>query len=746
MSSVNSMFEALKFLEWEKSPSVFYKDIFGETPYPYQVKLINDAMKEKRMMVLAAGGLGKTKGIAATALYLAVVWSKMINHPISIIVISGSRDQAGILYGYIRDAVKNSKFLMSLVEGDPLKSITEFKNGSKILRVANSLKAIQGQHLDIVIIDEAVLAGDFIIRDALRITVQSDFDKIFLVGTPMNEEGGLLFVDMWEDEFKYKEWKRFPISARDCPKITIEKYEEAKKSLPDEMFSIFWEGKPFPRTGTLIDHNKLKISTKDNHIFNYEPNEGRVIAGLDWGWCIDSNTELFTDNGWKPLTKINNKDNVLCLDPTNNTSLFLEINNIYSRKYHGRMIQCKHRNLEMCVKPSHVIPVLNRNDTNLHLHHAYENINHDKIIRKAMFDGNIIDYYSIPGFQSNRTDLHLNEPMNINIIPFLKLFGWYITEGNCFPHGIRISQDHIINKNYFDDIIQTVKDCNLHPIIYRDSIIISSERLRIFFSKFGTSRMKYIPKDIKDLHGSLLIHLVDVMIKGDGDKYYPRFNTYSKQLAEDFLEIAFKSGKYHGYIVPHSDGYRVNLSVTNTSKPKWREVEFNGKISTFSVPTELVFTRYNGKISLQHNRDPTALVIIQYSKDRNTRRVLFEGKWSFQDFENELHPKILTLCREYHVERIYADAEDIGENQRLESKGLNITPIGFNQNKVIMQTKLKLVFQQEKIKIPEDYLDLIQQLRIYNWDTAKGEDLVDAMMLALYEEESYGAEYFSKVV
>jgi len=413
---------------WENDPIQFYRDIYKEDPYPYQEEVLQEIKKYpkiKRILICAAGGTGKTKLLACVALYLVCIMSRILNTPISLVIISGSKDQARNLYEYCRVALQDNEILASEVDGEPLISMTKLKNRSIIRAVPNSLKAIQGLHTDIVIIDEAVLAGNFIIRDAFRIVAQSDKDLIILSGTPMNQEGGELFIELFQDEDQYPEWKRFHWSAKDCPSISTEQYLEASKNLPEDMFSIFWEGEPYQLAGSLIPFDKLKIACKDIPIIKKDPNGGRIIGGIDWGWA-----------------------------------------------------------------------------------------------------------------------------------------------------------------------------------------------------------------------------------------------------------------------------------------------------------------------------DPTAIVILQLPKDPEDKiNILYIDQWRREQFK-DLHDRIVQLSKEYQVEEWHTDASDVGENQRLEERGLNVIPIGFNQNKVEMQTNLKLIFHQERIRIPNEYYDLIKQLRKYNWDTKKGEDLIDALMLALYKTEEEGCYYY----
>jgi len=418
---LDQVLRALQFLKWSKDPSSFFKDVFNQDPYPYQRRVLKHILQNpKRILLMGAGGTGKTKLLACIALYYSVVKSKFDRYPYSIIIISGSRDQARNLYEYVRLAFKDNPILAEEVEGEPLMSITRLKNRSEILAVPNSLKAIQGKHCDIVIIDEAVLAGDFIIRDAFRIVAQSKKDLIILSGTPM--EYNSLFVEMWEDEDKYPEWKRFHWSAKECPNISLEKYMEASK-LPEDMFEVFWEGRPYAKeTNILIPFSDLKQAVKGVKKIQYNPNGKPPVAGVDWGWT------------------------------------------------------------------------------------------------------------------------------------------------------------------------------------HKTAIVVVQEVNGIF-------------------------------------------------------------------------------------------------------------------------------------------NILYSAGWSREDFET-IHDRIEQIYKQYHVQVIYADAEDVGENQRLEARGLNVVPIAFNQSKVQMQTRMKILFHQNKIRIPEENVDLVRQLRKYNWDTKKDDDYVDALMLALHKDPEENEYYY----
>ncbi|MHA1291004.1 MAG: phage terminase large subunit family protein, partial [Candidatus Thorarchaeota archaeon] len=538
--------------------------------------------------------------------------------------------------------------------------------------------------------------------------------------------------DMWEDEETYDNWERYHWSAKDCRSITEEKWKEAQR-LPEDIFTIFWEGKPYARKGALVPTGEIKQCVKDVPKFIPEADK-EVIAGLDWGWCLSADTELLTKEGWVPLSSIEEGTEVLCMDPNLKVTIYLPVTSISIKEYEGRMVHLKSRNLDVLAKPSHIIPYLDRNRKNLHVHYAGEHVTHHILIRKARYQGNKPEYFMIPGVASKRTDLKLDKPLKIPIIPFLRFLGWYLSEGNVDKHRIVIHQDREVHPRYYQEIVEIVKDMGLHPIPIDNRIII------------GKSREKYIPLEVKLLDGRLLIHLLETLLKGDGDKYFARYNTYSRQLAEDVQEIACKTGKYHAYIVNRGTrGYRVNLLTRDSmpNKTHYHDILWRGRIAMFRVPSRIVLTRRNGKVSYQHNRHATALVVVQKSAD--LVKILYCDAWYREQFE-DLHDRIVQIAKDYKITKIYADAEDIGENQRLEAKGLNIVPVAFNQNKVQMQSHLKMMFHQGKIRIPEEYVELIRQLRKYNWDTKEDDDLVIALMLALKGVEEDEESYYYEII
>lgn len=285
----------LQLYEWYKDPPSFFKALYNENPYPYQAMFLKDLPTIRRAMVLAAGGLGKTKVLSCAGLWLAVVYSFIKKKPYNVIILSGSLDQSRKLYEYSATVLQEHPILSKFVSGEVMKQMTNFTTGSYIKALPLSLKSIQGQHAPAVLVDEAALVDDFTIMDTYRIIGGEQAypdNKLILSGTPTNYSS--MFVEMWEDEKKYPDyemtkdpldWKRYSWSAFDCPRFSSREIEEMKNRLTDEQFTIFWLGKPYPVTNTVVPVHLIRKQSIGYEKFPYTPDKktGTVVFGIDYG-------------------------------------------------------------------------------------------------------------------------------------------------------------------------------------------------------------------------------------------------------------------------------------------------------------------------------------------------------------------------------------------------------------------------------------------------------------------------------
>jgi hypothetical protein len=148
---------------------------------------------------------------------------------------------------------------------------------------------------------------------------------------------------------------------------------------------------------------------------------------------------------------------------------------------------------------------------------------------------------------------------------------------------------------------------------------------------------KHIPRWILDLKPELLKIILESLVFGDGSNRTSKYgtnsksftySTISKQLADDVYEIVYKLGfvpnicisnrifhedierKVTEYIVMWSDTNYGNEPIITTFKrndknngggARAQEVDYNGVVWCFEVPTGLFITRRNSKITVQGN-------------------------------------------------------------------------------------------------------------------------------------------------
>ncbi len=302
----------IKLLQWYNSPEIFYEDMFGHPPFPYQKEFLylwKNPEAHKRVICVAAGGSGKTEMLGGAGMFAAVVLSDpriykyrpfLRQEAHEVLILSGSLLQARKVYGYTRNALVGSPYMNDIVPNKRSIRQTEttMTNGGIIKALPNSLTATQGQHCYINLVDEAALVADFQLNDCYRIVGAHD-GIIVWSGTPTMYESKFVYVFEEEQKKQRKgepmDWELFTWSARDCPNL-LKAYEEAKNTLPADMLAIFWEGIPYPLVGTLIPRDAMIQAVRGITKFEYNPT-WHTVFGVDWGWGDPTALVILQTNG-----------------------------------------------------------------------------------------------------------------------------------------------------------------------------------------------------------------------------------------------------------------------------------------------------------------------------------------------------------------------------------------------------------------------------------------------------------------
>jgi len=223
-------------------------------------------------------------------------------------------------------------------------------------------------------------------------------------------------------------------------------------------------------------------------------------------------------------------------------------------------------------------------------------------------------------------------PEKIPMSDFLKLLGWYISEGNLretskVGRAVHISSTKGKNPYYneVDDLLHRIGLRHSHPHGTRNGFEIPSIALHQIFSECGRgAKNKRIPQWALSLDSSLLEDLFWALMKGDGSLNTEfRYYTVSPSLARDFIELCTKIGRtawienikksssIKGKIIKSSLCYRINitkkgrkglLKEANITRPFVKKEHYSGIVWCLEVEGEHNFlVERNGKFTFCGN-------------------------------------------------------------------------------------------------------------------------------------------------
>jgi len=385
--------------------------------------------------------------------------------------------------------------------------------------------------------------------------------------------------------------------------------------------------------------------------------------------CYSQDTRILTEDGFKTIFELKLTDRIATL----NKNGFLEYHypkRIYIYPYKGKMIHFYGRRMDLLVTPDHRMYVKNRKHKSSEwmFINAKDLIKPDRFVVKKnlkwkgvekefieieveKFSRNKEKYDTaislrerygwgqrriaqVIGVSENtisqwihhnrkpytRVYAQLRGKTRFKIIPFLRLLGWWLTEGsivkNKKKNGKITYQISITNRNEENkkEIIKAIKQLGFSPYTCTsrpDIIKFQSRLLYEYFNRLKNGKERSIPREIKELSPKLLQILLEAMIKGDGTESGGRLRYYttSKKLAEDFIEVALKcSYSVSFYIsdrrndercnIPHKRPlYNILLSKTPVTRfSNVKEVEYDDIVWCVEVPNGVVLVERNGKI------------------------------------------------------------------------------------------------------------------------------------------------------
>jgi hypothetical protein len=361
------------------------------------------------------------------------------------------------------------------------------------------------------------------------------------------------------------------------------------------------------------------------HGMNWQHCARMVFVGLSD--CYDEKTEVLTRRGWQSFGDISTEDELATVNPNSLGLEWQTPSRIVWEPYSGPMLHFSgQRNFDLMVTPNHKLfvqrcPIRFPNGcSDWQLRYAeeiaarYRRSEYRMMSAPRSAEGSRPADIEIPAH--GRINSRSRTVERIPADDFMRLAGWYLSEGHCRPIGSLEAGRIVIcqseqNAAHREEIIALLKQIGLNVNSNTKDITAYSINLAVFLiEQFGSgANGKRIPRWVKDLHPSLLATLRDTMLKGDGchRKGVPHsYRTTSAELADDFQEICLLTGirgsvHYRSSVgsIRHSDKgiYDIQLSwerlTPSIHRPPER-VKYEGMIGCATVPNHTLIVRRNG--------------------------------------------------------------------------------------------------------------------------------------------------------
>jgi hypothetical protein len=199
-----------------KSDPVYFVTLCSPLkPYDYQEVFLRD--NDDRFIVKKGRQVGASQMVAWKA-----TWYAFTNDETTVLIVSPSQRQSGIIFRKIKNFIKNSRYLRGSVERETWTEI-ELTNGSQIVSLPSGDEGdtIRGYTAELLIADEAAFMKDAVFNAIEDSTIRGG--KRVYISTPYGVNNR--FHKMW----KNPDWTKQHIPSTMCPDISPKEIERKKR-------------------------------------------------------------------------------------------------------------------------------------------------------------------------------------------------------------------------------------------------------------------------------------------------------------------------------------------------------------------------------------------------------------------------------------------------------------------------------------------------------------------------------------
>jgi hypothetical protein len=266
-------------------PAYFAETLTTEPLWRHQAKLVRS--KARTRCVLAGRQCGKSRAISVLSLHTAFAAPDRL-----VLLVSATELAARRLVGEIAWLAQAPLLAGSVV--DENKSEITLTNGSRIVSVAASERAVRGWSADLLVIDEAALVDGEVIK-AARFTTIARGGNIVMASTPWGRRDRPFAVAYEAGRAGAQGYASFHWPSTVSPLVSRPVLEEWRTTMTDREWRAEVLGEWVDEAGAYFTPAELDTAVAD--IGDGSPEAGFSVArgaglvgGVDWGMARDAST------------------------------------------------------------------------------------------------------------------------------------------------------------------------------------------------------------------------------------------------------------------------------------------------------------------------------------------------------------------------------------------------------------------------------------------------------------------------
>ena len=260
------------------------KTFIGFTPHPKQKEMITGILSSTAKFHIAC--VGRQFGKSMMGMNLALYWA-LNNGPCKILWVSPVYSQTNKVHEELYNAIATS----GIVESNNFSSNKmTLRNGSTIIfRSAERYDNIRGETCHYGILDESAFMKDDAWQEAIRPVFAVKGRKVLFISTPKSKNWFYNIFQLGRNP-DHPNYEAYTGSSYDTPFISREELEEAKATLPPNVFQQEYMAEFIDSGGEVFQNLDRVVSA------TWPRQRGKVYCGLDVARAEDYTVATFMDS------------------------------------------------------------------------------------------------------------------------------------------------------------------------------------------------------------------------------------------------------------------------------------------------------------------------------------------------------------------------------------------------------------------------------------------------------------------